>query len=105
MDLTILAPWRDIAVVLLVIEAAVIVAVPGVAFFFVLKGVRAVKRWLVSPLLQAQVWALRIQHGTLRTTNAIAAVPIAINGKAVQANVTTRGIIDFLLGHQVQPNK
>ena len=98
MDTTILAPWRDIAIVLLVIEAAIIVAVPGVIFFFIVKGLRALKRWLRMPLLQAQVWALRIQHGTVHATDAIASVPISVNSAGTQVSATARNLVAFIIG-------
>ncbi len=98
MDTSILAPWRDAAIVLLVLEACVIALVPGIAFFFILKGVRAVKRWLRPPLLNAQMWAQRIQHGTTRVADAVANVPISIESSAVRSSVAARGIVDFLLG-------
>ncbi len=98
MDTSILAPWRDAAIVLLVLEAFIIVLVPGIAIFFALKGVRALKRWLRRPLLNAQMWAQRIQHGTRRVADAAANVPISVESSATRASVTTRGIVDFLLG-------
>ncbi len=98
MDISILAPWRDAAIVLLVLEAFVITLVPGVVFFFILKGVRAVKRWLRLPLANAQMWARRIQAGTTRVADAAANVPITLESNATRASVTTRGIVDFLLG-------
>lgn len=98
MDTSILAPWRDAAIVLLVLEAFVMALVPGVIFFFILKGLRAVKRWLRQPLLNAQMWAQRIQQGTLRVADAVADVPISMESNATRARVTTRGIVDFLLG-------
>ena len=98
MDPLILAPWRDLALILLALEAAVIVAVPGVIFFFVLKGVRALKRIIRRPLKQGQVWALRIQQGTTRATDAIAGVPIGINANVTRAQVTVRGVWDYVLG-------
>ncbi|MBI4789898.1 MAG: hypothetical protein HY782_22935 [Chloroflexi bacterium] len=98
MDTSILAPWRDIAIVLLVIEAFIMALVPGAILFFIVKGLRALRRWLRGPLLQAQVWALRIQHGTVRATDAVAAVPISFNSAATQASATARNLIDFILG-------
>ncbi len=98
MDTSVLAPWRDIAIVLLVLEALIIGLAPGVVFFFVLKGVRAVKRWVRLPLLNAQMWAQRIQHGTQRVADAAANVPISIESSATRTRVTPRGIIDFVLG-------
>ncbi len=98
MDSTILAPWRDAAIILLVIEMFVIMLVPGVIVFFVLKGVRAVKRWIRQPLKAAQLWALRIQRGTTRSMDVVASVPIRIASRATLVSATTRGVVDFLLG-------
>ncbi len=93
-----IAPWRDIAIILLVIEALVIVAVPGILFYFLLKGVRAVKRFVRTLLLQVQVWAMRIQKGTVQATDAVAEVPIRMVTAGVRARVTVRGVTDYLLG-------
>ncbi len=98
MDTTMLAPWRDLAIVLLVIEAFIMVLVPGIIVFFVIKGVRAVKRWLRPLLLNAQVWALRIQLGTTRGMNAVAQAPINVSSRATLIRATTRGVVDYLLG-------
>lgn len=98
MDPYILAPWRDVAVILLVIIAAVIVAVPGVVFFFIVKGLRALKRLLRPPLRRAQVWALRIQQGTVRATDVVASVPINVRSASARATVTARGVFDYLVG-------
>lgn len=93
-----LAPWRDLAIILLVIEAVVIVAVPGILFYFLLKGVRAVKRFVRTLLLQAQVWAMRIQKGTVQATDAVAEVPIRMVTAGVRARATARGVTNYLLG-------
>ena len=98
MDASILGPWRDLSIIWLVLLTMLIVAVPGVALFFALRGVRYVKRWLRMPLLNAQLWALRIQTGTLRASNAICEVPIRIYSTSAQARVTVRGVIDYLRG-------
>ena len=98
MDPLVLAPWRDLALILLIIYAVILVAVPGVAFYFALKGLRALKRWIRNPLLQAQVWALRIQQGTIKSTDAIAAVPIRMHVAGTRASVTARGIFNFIIG-------
>ena len=93
-----LEPWRDLALILLAIYAAIIVAVPGVVLFFVVRGVRALKHWIRMPLLNAHVWALRIQNTTLRTSRAIVQVPITLQSAEMRISATARGIIDFLLG-------
>ena len=96
MDDTVLAPWRDLSIVWFVLWTMILVAAPGVVVFFALKYLRKFKRWLKMPLLTAQVWALRIQQGTERTSDRIVAVPIALHSKAAQANTTVRGVIDYL---------
>ncbi len=98
MDETILAPWRDAAIILLVLELFVIMLAPGVVVFFALKGVRAVKRWARPLLVNARLWTLRIQRGTTRTMDGVAAVPVNVATRATLVSATTRGVVDFLLG-------
>ncbi len=97
MDASTLAPWRDAAVVLLVIEAGLLALVPAVAFFFVLKAVRAVKRWIRMPLLRAQVWALRIQNSVMRSTTAIALVPITVQSNSTGIATTVTSLLRLLI--------
>lgn len=98
MDDTILAPWRDAALILLAIEAIAIAVVPLVATFYLVKGVRVLKRWVRQLLVNARLWALRIQRGTTRTMDAVASVPITIASRATLVSSTTRGVVNFLLG-------
>lgn len=98
MDASILEPWRDLAIILLAIYAAMIVAVPGAILFFMLRGIRALKRWIRMPLLNAHVWTLRIQNTTLRISRVLVGLPIALQSAEVRISATARGIIDFLLG-------
>lgn len=98
MDPLVLAPWRDLALILLILYAVIVVAVPGVALYFALKGIRALKRLIRPPLAQAQMWARRIQNGTVKATDSVAAVPIRMHVAATRANVTARGIFDFMMG-------
>jgi len=96
MDTTALAPWRDLSIVWFVLWTLIVMLIPGAIFFFALKYLRIFKRWLKTPLLTAQIWALRIQNATTRVSNQIAAVPIELNSKAAQAETTARGVIDYL---------
>lgn len=98
MDTSILVPWRDLAIVLLVIEIAVIVAMPGIALFYAVRGLHALRRWLHLPLLNARVWALRIQHAVTCTSDAVVVLPIALYSAGARARVTVRGVMDFLRG-------
>ena len=96
MDTSALAPWRDLSIMWLVLLTMIFVAVPGVALFFALRGVRYVNRWVRLPLLYAQLWALRIESGTKRASEAIVEVPIRLHSRSAQARVTVRGVIDYL---------
>ena len=98
MDFSILDQWRDLSIIWLVLLTMIFVAVPGVAFFFALRGVRYVNRWVRLPLLYAQLWALRIESGTKRGSEAIVEVPIRLYSRSAQARVTVRGVIDYLRG-------
>lgn len=82
----------------LVLLTMLILLVPGAAFFFALRGVRYVNRWLRMPLMQAQLWALRIQTGTTRASNAVSGVPIKLYSTSARVRVTVRGVIDYMRG-------
>ncbi|MBI5030756.1 MAG: hypothetical protein HZB51_09530 [Chloroflexi bacterium] len=96
MDPVALAPWRDLSIVWFILWMFIFMLIPGAAFFFALKYLRKFNRWLKLPLLTAHVWALRIEQSTTRVSDRIAAFPIAIHSRAAQANVTVRGVIDYL---------
>ena len=98
MDATVLASLRDLSLIWLILLAMIFVAVPGVVLFFVLRGIRYVNRWLRLPLLYAQLWALRIEDGTKRTSKVISEVPIRLHSRSAQARVTLRGVIEYLRG-------
>ena len=98
MDPNPLAPWRDLSIVWFSLWMMIFVAIPGVVFFFMLKYLRRFNRWLKTPLMTAQVWALRIQYGTQRASEKIVAVPIAAYSASARLRTTARGIIDFLKG-------
>jgi len=84
------APWRDLAVILLCIESALFIAIPGVIFFFAQKYLRIFRHWLKMPLLRAQVYALRTQEITQRVANRIADVPITLQMLNVRVQATAR---------------
>ncbi len=98
MDPSALAPWRDLSIIWLALLAMIIIAVPGVALFFAVRGMRALNRWLRLPLLYAQLWALRIDQSAQRASNVIAEIPIRVHSRGVQARITLRGVIDYLRG-------
>ncbi len=85
-----LATLRDLSVILLVLEAMVFLAVPGVLLFFAQKYLRRFRHWLRLPLLRVQVYALRIENTTLRASNGIAGVPIAVQTLGTRVRTTFR---------------
>ncbi|MBI3537008.1 MAG: hypothetical protein HY070_05570 [Chloroflexi bacterium] len=98
MDETTLAPWRDLALVWFAILGAIVVAIPGVIFFYLLRGVQRFKIWLQMPLLNSQLVATRIQLVTLRASSAVIALPIAIASARARVRGTLRGLANFLRG-------
>ncbi len=98
MDQTTLAAWRDAALILLAIEAIIIMIIPGALFFIAVRAMFALLRGIRQPLKNAQVWAMRMQRGTTRAMDGVAAVPIAIYSRATLVSTTTRGVVNFLLG-------
>jgi hypothetical protein len=98
MDASTLATLSDLSLMWLILLMMLMLLVPGAAFFFALRGVRYVNRWLRVPLLTAQLWALRIQDGTQRTSNAICEVPIRLYSTSARVRVTVRGVINYLRG-------
>jgi hypothetical protein len=93
-----LALWRDLSIVWLVLLTMIILAVPGVAFYFAQLYLRRFRRWLRLPLLHAQVWTLRIQRGTTGASDRIADVPITLHSARARLSTTTRGVVDFWQG-------
>lgn len=98
MDWNVLAPWRDLSLIYLLIFPMVVTLAIAVGMYYVVRGMRYLNRWIKTPLLYAQIWALRIQHSTTRVSNAIAEVPIRLHSNSEQTRVTLRGVIDYLQG-------
>jgi hypothetical protein len=98
MDPNALAPWRDLSIVWFVLWMMLFVAISGAVFFWMLTYLRRFNRWLKTPLLNAQVWALRIQYGTERVSHNIADAVIRVQAESTRVSTTTRGVINFLRG-------
>lgn len=98
MDWNVLAPWRDLSLIYLLIIPIIVTGAIAYGMYYVVRGMRFVNRWLKTPLLYAQVWALRIQHQTTRVSNAVAEVPIRMHSNAEQTRVVVNGVIEYLQG-------
>ncbi len=88
-----LAPWRDAALILLCLESIVLMLVPGVILFFAQKYLRRFRHWLHLPLLRVYVYTLRAQHITMRATDGVAQVPIALQMLGARAETTVRRFV------------
>ena len=88
-----LAPWRDLALILLCIEAAIFVAIPGVVLYFAQRYLRVFRHWLRLPLLRVLVYTLRVQNMTLRASTGIIGVPIAMQMLGVRMRATARRMV------------
>ena len=93
---SILGPWRDVAILILVVEMAVMVLVPGVIFYFAIRGMRWVNRNVRTVLLTARIWVLRIQQGTDRASRAAATLPIAAEAINARVHATAHNLAEFL---------
>ena len=92
---SILGPWRDVSLIILIIPAVIFTLIPGAIYFFAIKGVRWVNRSIRQPLLTARVWTLRAQYETQRAARVVAEVPIAAESFGTRAKTTVRGLAEF----------
>jgi hypothetical protein len=88
-----LALLRDLSLMLLCLEAAVFVAVPGVILFFAQRYLRRFRHWLRLPLLRVQVYALRIQQLTLQVSERVITVPITLQMLNARLRTTARRVL------------
>lgn len=84
--------WADIATIFVLINVFILMLIPGAAFGFGWWYLRKGRKKLVVPLLMGQVYALRVQHITMKVTDAIANVPIQISNTAAQITTTLRAL-------------
>ncbi len=96
MDASALAPWRDLSLVWFIFWMFLFMLLPGVAFFFAVRGMRALNRWIRKPISKAQEGASRIRDVTNRASNRIADVPIAMYSTSTRVSTTTRSLVNLL---------
>ena len=88
--------WADIAAVFCVIQVILIVIIMGAVLGFGWWYLRKGRRALVTPLLMAQVYTLRVQHVTMKATDAVANVPISISAGVAQVTTTGKTLWESL---------
>lgn len=93
-----LAPWRDLALAWLIFWTILLVAIPGIVLYFAQLYLRRFRRWLRAPLLNAQLWARRVEQGTQRASVRVANVPITLYALGTHLHITARRVWRFVLG-------
>jgi hypothetical protein len=94
MDSQTIAVLRDISVMILCVEIAILVAIPGVMLFFAQKYLRQGRKWLHVPFLRVQVAMLRAQELTLRASYSIIEVPIRVQMLRSRVVATARALVE-----------
>jgi hypothetical protein len=107
MDPETLNYWATVAAIFLFINALVVTIASGVIFGFAWWYLRKGRMWLGTPLLMAQVYALRAQHITTQVSDKIVGVPIAIRSTTARATTTTRllseSVVRTVRGNETAP--
>ncbi len=81
--------WRDISVILLVIEFLIIGLVYGAIFYFIWKGLRLATRWLRGTgLPQGQRYSRRANQVSLQYSQKIVRPVVNLEGKLHQVSRT-----------------
>jgi hypothetical protein len=68
-----LADWRDVALILLLLEASVLTLAVGTALYFSLRGLRRFQVWLKPYLLLARTYTRQAHDTIIRITAAVIA--------------------------------
>lgn len=87
--------WADIAAIFCLVQIVLVTIVMGVGLGFGWWYLRKGRKKLATPLLMGQVYALRVQHATMKVSDGVANVPITINSAVTQALTTIQTLIRF----------
>lgn len=93
MDANTLSFWTNVAAIFLMVEALILTAVFGVALWFARVYLRKGRLALAMPFLKVQVYTLRIQQITMKTTDAVAGVPIGIHSALARVGTTAQILV------------
>lgn len=93
MDEQAISVAADIAAVYLVVLMFLTTLITAVGLGIVWWYLRRGRKALVLPFLYAQVFALRVQNATMKVSDKIAGVPIALHSNAERVKVTTQTLL------------
>lgn len=88
-----LGNWRDLATILLVIEAFVIILVPGIILYFAVRGMLALNRKMAVWLPQLQSYFYRAHEISRKISDKIAAPVLAVDS----AGARVKGMKDAVV--------
>ena len=96
-----LAFWRDLSLVLLCLEAFVFMLVPGVLFFFSVKGLRELEKKLREVSPQVHGVFHRVNQVTRQASDKAASPFIAVSAANAQVKAMWRGKASLIKRQEV----
>ena len=100
-----LATARDLSIIILAIEGIVLVAVPGVLFFFLNKGMRQGSTWLkITGLPQAQRYTRLMADKTSEYSGKITEPFIKVDTATTEAKTMASSTLNGLRGRKRKRN-
>ncbi len=78
MDAQTLVAWRDVALILLVIEVFIVALVPLVLSYFAIRGLRVARARFIQHIPIGQRYVKRTEQVTRRVSNILVAPPIRV---------------------------
>lgn len=88
-----LAVLADISAIYMLVNFILFAIFMAVIGGFTWWHLRRLRRKMGTPLLQAQVFALRVQHHTQKVSEKIVRVPIELNAGVDQISTTSKALV------------
>lgn len=93
--------WRDLSIVLLVLEAFILMLVPGVILFFSIKGIQALQNKLREYAPKVQGVFHQVDRTSRKVSDKVAAPFIAVSAARAQVKGLQRGAASLFKRHEV----
>ena len=88
-----LATGRDIALVVLVIEAIILGLVPLAVFYYAIRGMRSLRSWLDPKMPVARAQLERVAHSTRTISDYIVAPVLGVGSRRWQVQGTIQALL------------
>ncbi len=99
-----LATWRDLSLILLILEAMLFVLPVLILMYFAVRWMPVIPEKLQPILKQGREYVLRAERETKRATKIIVMIPITTACVIAQAKRTTEKLIPDALYHNIIEN-